>query len=707
MPTWARPNYVLLLLMAVLGLLPIFNSGYAHPVIYPVSMALGIGVIFTVARLRKPGPGHEPEPPAWLRLPWLFLLAFISWAALGLVWSVDRYETLLALDEFLMGVFIFLLAATALSEADMEKLIRFNVIIGAAVALVGLLVFMFLETERVRSTFPHPNPFAAYSAMVILAGLFLFLKDRDRRLMVPLAIMGDAVVLSGSRGTWLVVLAVAAALVFRLPPRRRPDLAKLLILFLLVVVVTSMILTVLAPILQQHVGGLIEGSAIGRRIFESSILRPQSLGSSSSGRLSFWGVAWRMSLDAPFTGVGLGNFHTAYFLYWSGDSNYSRFTHNYYLQTAAETGWPGVLLLLGFLVTFFTRVEWRRSRDYPAWGLLGGSLVFLAHSVIDFSWNFPATAAVFWAETGMLAAMLGRKGETAVWTGKEPGRVAGCLLQSEAAATSVDTGTVAGGVKPSSGYPGPFARTLEARPAFPARFRAARLLNVAVLIVAVWLVAASATFWMGEVLADRGRSAVVREDLDTGLARLQQAVKLVPVTPGYRADLAWAYWRAGEEHNQAYYRWQARQQLEKAVELSPLNYSANLQVGELLVAEADYHAAEAYFRRAVIYGGFVPEPYADLGYLYLSQERYGEALEIMQRGLQMAGLAEINAPTALEKQRVQAARLQMHLGLARAYEALGNWSARRAELVAALEIDPENAVARRELSKAPPISSGR
>lgn len=702
MSALARPNYALLLLMAVLGLLPIFNSGYAHPVIYPVSMALGIGVILTAYRQGKARTFPERDLPDPLRLPRLFLLAFIVWAALGLVWSADRYETLLALNEFLLGPLIFFLVAMALTRDDTEKLLRFNLIIGAAVALVGLLLFTFIQTDRVRSTFPHPNPFAAYAAVITLAGLFLFLQYRDRRLIVPLLIMGDAIALSGSRGTWLACLAAMAVVLARMQSHQRLDLVKLLAWFLLLVVVTSMFITAIAPIVQQHVSGFLEGSAMGRRIFESSILRPQSLGSSSSGRLSFWGVAWRMALDNPLAGVGLGNYHTAYFLYWPGDQNYSRFTHNYYLQTAAETGWPGMLLLLGFLVPLFGRVWWRLPGDYLVQGLLGGSLIFLAHSVIDFSWNFPATAAVFWAEAGMLFAVLHRETGITGLSGGKPGTEANGSLRAEMEVPPGDP--EAGGVT----YPPPAANIFPpAQPAFHARFRAGSFFNASVLVMAVWLVVFSAIFWLGEELADRGRRAVAREDLQTGLARLQQAVTLVPLAPGYRADLAWASWRAGEKWDQEEYRQQARQQLEKAVQLSPLDYIYSLQLGEMLMAANEDRPAEAHLRQAAVSGGFVPQPYADLGNLLLSQERYGEAMEVLNRGLEMAKLAGANAPTPREKQRVLAARLQMYLGRARAYEALGNWSARRADLKAALEIDPENAVARRELRKAPPKSGGR
>lgn len=201
------------------------------------------------------------------------------------------------------------------------------------------------------------------------------------------------------------------------------------------------------------------------------------------------------------------------------------------------------------------------------------------------------------------------------------------------------------------------------------------------------------------MLAEQGRDAVVRGDLAEGLRRARQAVRLVPVAAAYRADLAWVTWVMARQEQDPALQKQAREELEAAVRLSPYNYATSLQLGEMLLAMEDYQQAEVSLKRAAVYGGFMPAPYADLGYLYLQQQRYAEAANILQKGLEMAGLAEINAPTEAERQRISATKVQMHLSLARAYEELGNWPARRAELERALELDPQNAVARRELGK--------
>lgn len=59
----------------------------------------------------------------------------------------------------------------------------------------------------------------------------------------------------------------------------------------------------------------------------------------------WWGAAGAMLLDAPGTGVGVGRFPRELDTY-RPDAPAAENAHNFPLQTGAETGWPGILLLL-------------------------------------------------------------------------------------------------------------------------------------------------------------------------------------------------------------------------------------------------------------------------------------------------------------------------------------------------------------------------
>jgi O-antigen ligase len=82
------------------------------------------------------------------------------------------------------------------------------------------------------------------------------------------------------------------------------------------------------------------------------------LGGSSSGRSDEWRIAWRMFLNHPLNGVGLGNFVVLEPGYATQNFNISfvgevvkqaLVAHNTYLELAAELGLAGVVLVLAVI----------------------------------------------------------------------------------------------------------------------------------------------------------------------------------------------------------------------------------------------------------------------------------------------------------------------------------------------------------------------
>ena len=58
-------------------------------------------------------------------------------------------------------------------------------------------------------------------------------------------------------------------------------------------------------------------------------------------RWEWWAAAWRMAADAPWRGLGPGSFAYALPAYVEARPELnSIFAHQYFLETAAERGWP-------------------------------------------------------------------------------------------------------------------------------------------------------------------------------------------------------------------------------------------------------------------------------------------------------------------------------------------------------------------------------
>jgi hypothetical protein len=115
------------------------------------------------------------------------------------------------------------------------------------------------------------------------------------------------------------------------------------------------------------------------------------LGSIGSNRGQYWTVALREATDHPLAGVGAGGFRVSWLRERHIDETV-RDAHSLYLETAAELGLVGLLLLGAFMagVAGSARIA---LRDDPA--LVAGPVAALAalalHAGIDWDWEMPAT----------------------------------------------------------------------------------------------------------------------------------------------------------------------------------------------------------------------------------------------------------------------------------------------------------------------------
>ena len=122
-------------------------------------------------------------------------------------------------------------------------------------------------------------------------------------------------------------------------------------------------------------------------------------------RVEYWRASWRMFLDHPVCGVGLGAFPAIYPSYGRSSAKYERLeqTHNDYLQLLTDAGLIGAALGLWFLFEILrvARRQWAmltdaRSQDRAI--IIGGYaavLGLLIHSFIDFNLQIAANALLF------------------------------------------------------------------------------------------------------------------------------------------------------------------------------------------------------------------------------------------------------------------------------------------------------------------------
>jgi len=266
--------------------------------------------------------------------------------------------------------------------------------------------------------FVNGNHYAAYVTLGILVSFGLLLAILggpdgqlsrenvraalvDRAWSVPrLIVLGafvilgtSGLILSGSRGG---LIALAAGLVVLLPLGRLRALIP--------AAVAVVVLAALALGLASWLGR--EQRTLQTGFFAESVSDP-----SLATRSDMWGRTWRIIVDHPLTGTGLGTFPWAYATYdregeWLGTLQ----AHNDYLQLISDTGLVGLVLLAWLIVALIRRgflPALRPPEGRAPWttiALAAAAFAMLVHSVLEFNFQIPAVAALFAVIAGMLLA---------------------------------------------------------------------------------------------------------------------------------------------------------------------------------------------------------------------------------------------------------------------------------------------------------------
>lgn len=346
-----------------------FNGTYIE--YFSVTMGLLCLLVLTVAWRAYPDVLRLPRTALAL-----LLTLFWVWLALGQLWSRVPYVSMV--NFWWIGSFTlvyWLATLTPQAERCWTWSSRAVFLVGLFLAGMALYQLLVLNGDP-RSTFLSRNSHAAMLILIAIpaSGYFLLAPSGKWRFAtgLMLSVLFLAIAVTGSRGVLLSLLlavGVVAAVAYRRVPTRR------LFGWLAIILGAYLLANFL---LQGWLGGRL-----------SSVLEPSSAG---HDRFLIWRQAWKMALDAPWLGIGLGT----YWLFWPpyrhpADSSAGFYVHNDYLQIWIETGLPGLLLLLAVefvVIVMFVRML-RDTRVTPAKrvevaGLVGGLAAIAFHTFFDF-----------------------------------------------------------------------------------------------------------------------------------------------------------------------------------------------------------------------------------------------------------------------------------------------------------------------------------
>ncbi len=307
-----------------------------------------------------------------------------------------RMEVLLLLSDLLV---LFLAAQVYQTLADWRSFFWFGMSFGFLVSLFGILqhltfngkLYWFREMRYGGIPFGpyvNRNHFAGFAELIIPLALVPLLLGRVRRERWPVVglfavVPLGALLLSASRGG-IVSLAT--------------ELALLMLVIFIRKSVGKQIFGAGAVLLAALL--LVSWLGAGEILQRFSTL--QSLEATPSKRASMRSDTWRIFLDHPVIGTGLGTIQVAFPPYETlYDGKIVNHSHNDYLEALAETGALGGLCCFWFLAVLFIE-GWKRSHDLeksfaPALQLSGwiACCGLLVHSFVDFNLHIPANALLF------------------------------------------------------------------------------------------------------------------------------------------------------------------------------------------------------------------------------------------------------------------------------------------------------------------------
>jgi len=205
--------------------------------------------------------------------------------------------------------------------------------------------------RRINTTFADPNHFARLlvEAMVLGLALFFFVSGKVRYLLLLPALAACALTLifTGSRGAWIIAVALLPLLVVALPVARRLRLNLLLVGSLALLFALGLGLAV-SPYFRDRLGTFRFGT-------EATGARPYLVE-----------AGWQMFRDHPVWGVGVGGYQDSFvndYYYFKDPKIKANVTlsHTSAVTTIAELGVLGAVVSL-FLLYRWGRLGWRLHR---------------------------------------------------------------------------------------------------------------------------------------------------------------------------------------------------------------------------------------------------------------------------------------------------------------------------------------------------------
>ncbi|MFH1074355.1 MAG: O-antigen ligase family protein [Candidatus Firestonebacteria bacterium] len=333
-----------------------------------------------------------------LYIPVLLFTCFVS-----LLVSVNRFASFQAVYLLLGCVMLFYPTVNKINKAKDAEVFSFLIALGCSlVSLAGMVQYLWFEAERVDAFFPNPNLLGGFLAAGTGFLLYQLLSKKGpiRIFYAVSAVLSlICLLLTKSRGALLAFGVIVIFFLFALEILKKKGAVKESVRFRTTVCILlglGILSTPLNPVVKRAVRAGIQDDAAYSR-----------------GKMAV--SAYKLFKDRPFLGYGLNTFKDAAPKYRFPEGgtigNYTRVAHhahNEYLQTMAELGITGAVLILVFLFIlvrrFLTVIKSTEDKEkiFTAFAVFTSLIGLLAQALVDFNFHCLPTLVFFVFLTGLL-----------------------------------------------------------------------------------------------------------------------------------------------------------------------------------------------------------------------------------------------------------------------------------------------------------------
>jgi putative inorganic carbon (hco3(-)) transporter len=391
--------------MAVLATMPFGSLGVSTGPATLQSVEIAVLVVGGLIILRRLALSQAPLP--WSPL-FVFPLALLAWTLVALYSAIDETLAVKQIAALLGGwVFASVVVAACRDLRDVRRIL--GALTGIAVVMAILAIssgggrftsfYGGAQVEgRLTGAFDHPNQLGSLCAMAVAVAIGLSSGARTARGRLaagaaPLLLL-PALTLSLSRGAWI---GMALGVLFLIATLRE---ARRLLLLLAIPV------AVLGGVVWSAEPDQPELKIIGERAKALTSRSPYD------GRDKIWAAAVQEVKNDPLTGTGPGTFPVAAVRANSPASSIAPWhAHNLFLNWAAETGVPSVIIIVAFAIALALATHRANAsalargdpRDRAVnLGIAAALVTVVGQGFFDFVLGNPVLHITVWALIGCL-----------------------------------------------------------------------------------------------------------------------------------------------------------------------------------------------------------------------------------------------------------------------------------------------------------------